>query len=305
MNPRVAVVGSANVDVVVQVPRHPRAGETVLGGDARRSPGGKGANQAVAAAKAGGVETTFIGALGRDEPAELLLGSLARAGVRVDLVDRVDAATGTALITVTPDGDNAIAVAPGANSHLRIDARRAARIAEADVVLLQLEIPVEALRSAMAARRPEARVVLNAAPSLPLPADVWRQVDVLVVNETEAAEAAGPGATVPDRDPVVLATTLLDRVPAVVVTLGAAGSVVAERGTAPEQVPPFPVRAADTTGAGDTYCGVLAAALAEGRTPTAAARLATAAAALSVTRAGAQEAIPTAARVRELAAHAG
>ncbi|RPF23399.1 ribokinase [Myceligenerans xiligouense] len=311
MGGRVVVVGSANVDVVVEVPHHPRDGETVLGGDVRRTPGGKGANQAVAATRGGGAETTFVGAVGRDESAELLLSSLERAAVRTDLVDRVDAATGTALITVAPDGGNAIAVAPGANSHVRVDAARSARIAEADVVLLQLEIPVDVVRSAAAAKRPDGRVVLNAAPSRRLPAGVWSLVDILVVNETEAADLAGglPGPTTTGTglddttvDPAALVEALLDRVPAVVVTLGAEGSLVAERGKRPLAIPALPVRAVDTTGAGDTYCGVLAAALSRGASLDDAARLATAAGALAVTCPGAQDAIPTAADVAALAA---
>ncbi|GAB3158079.1 ribokinase [Myceligenerans halotolerans] len=305
MGGRVVVVGSANVDVVVEVPHHPRGGETVLGGDLRRTPGGKGANQAVAAARAGGADTTFVGALGQDDAAELLLSSLERAGVRTDLVERVDAATGAALITVAPDGGNAIAVAPGANSHVRIDTARSARITEAAVVLLQLEIPLDAVRSAVAATRPDALVVLNAAPSRRLPDDVWFRIDILVVNETEAADltddlaAERTGRT--DRDATALATALLVHVPAVVITLGGAGSLVAERGSTPVMIPAFPVRVVDTTGAGDTYCGVLAAALSRGASLHVAAGLAAAAGALTVTRPGAQDAIPTAAEVAALA----
>ena len=150
----VVVVGSANVDLVVDVPRHPGGGETILGGDLRRSPGGKGANQAVAAARAGGADTSFVGALGHDESGELLLASLDGAGVRTDLVERVEAPTGTALITVSPDGENAIVVAPGANSHVRIGAAQAERLGAADVVLAQLEIPLDVVLAAAAVRRP-------------------------------------------------------------------------------------------------------------------------------------------------------
>ena len=117
---RVVVVGSANVDLVVPVDRHPGPGETVLGGDLRRTPGGKGANQAVAAARAGGADTTLVAALGHDDAAELLLESLTSAGVRTDAVQRVDAPTGTALITVSPDGENAIVVAAGANGRVEL-----------------------------------------------------------------------------------------------------------------------------------------------------------------------------------------
>ncbi|NIH84383.1 ribokinase [Amycolatopsis granulosa] len=294
MTGQVVVVGSANVDLVVEVPRHPGGGETILGGDLRRSPGGKGANQAVAAARAGGAETTFAGALGTDESAELLLASLERAGVRTDLVSRVDAPTGTALITVSPDGENAIVVAPGANARLALTDAQVHRIAHADVVLAQLEIPLGVVRAAAAARRPGAVMALNAAPSRDLPADLWDVVDLLIVNEHEAADLARTGGSPED-----LARVLLDLVPAVVITLGAEGSLVAERDAEPVRIPGERVAAVDTTGAGDTFCGVLAAALARGLALPEAAWIAGVAAALAVTRPGAQDAVPTAAEVAE------
>lgn len=297
---RVVVVGSANVDLVVDVPRHPAGGETILGGDLRRTPGGKGANQAVAAARAGGADTTFVGALGRDESAELLLTSLTGAGVRTDTVDRVDAPTGTALITVSPDGENAIVVAPGANAHVAVGAQ-AERIAAADVVLAQLEIPFDAVLAAARARRAGALFVLNAAPSRALPDELWGEIDVLVVNEHEAADLVGMVAATPED----LAAALLTRVPAVVVTLGAAGSLVAGRGGGLLRVPAARVDAVDTTGAGDTYCGVLAAALARSTELVESARLAGAAGALAVTRPGAQDAVPDAADVVALAERLG
>ncbi|MEV0069060.1 MULTISPECIES: ribokinase [unclassified Amycolatopsis] len=289
MTGSVVVVGSANVDLVVDAPRPPRAGETILGGRLRRSPGGKGANQAVGAALAGGAHTTFVGALGEDEAGDLILLSLGGAGVRTDLVARTKAATGTAFITVSPDGENAIVVAPGANERVRIGEVEAARIATADVVLAQLEIPLAVVRAAAAARKPGALFVLNAAPSRELPADVWAALDVLVVNEHEAADLGG-------------LETLLDRVPAVVVTLGGDGCLVAERAGEPVRVPGIRVTTVDTTGAGDTFCGVLAAGLAEGRPLADAARLACVAGALAVTRPGAQAAVPTAEEVAALAA---
>ncbi|MBD7998231.1 ribokinase [Oerskovia gallyi] len=299
----VVVVGSANVDLVVDVPRHPGGGETILGGDLRRSPGGKGANQAVAAARAGGADTTFVGALGRDESGELLLASLDRGGVRTDLVERTTAPTGTALITVSPDGENAIVVAPGANSHVRIGPEQAERIGAADVVLAQLEIPLDVVLAAGAARRPGAVLALNAAPSRDLPDEMWAALDLLIVNEHEARDLAGEAAA--PTDPVDaaehLAATLLARVPAVVVTLGGAGCLVAQRGSAPVRVPAPRVDAVDTTGAGDTFCGVLAAALAGGSTLVDAARTASFAGALAVTRPGAQDAVPTADEVTTFA----
>ncbi|MFI5610989.1 ribokinase [Amycolatopsis sp. NPDC051903] len=290
MTGTVVVVGSANADLVVDVPRPPRAGETILGGRLRRSPGGKGANQAVGAALAGGAHTTFIGALGEDEAADLILLSLGGTGVRTDLVARTKTPTGTAFVTVSPDGENAIVVAPGANEHVRIGEAEAARIAAADVVLAQLEIPLDVVRAAAAARNPGALLVLNAAPSRVLPDDVWAALDVLVVNEHEAADLGGS------------AEELLKRVPAVVVTLGGDGCLVAERGREPVRVPGIRVTTVDTTGAGDTFCGVLAAGLAQGRPLAAAARLACVAGALAVTRPGAQAAVPTAEEVAALAA---
>jgi ribokinase len=289
---RVVVVGSANVDVVVDVPRHPRGGETILGGEVRRSPGGKGANQAVAAARAGGADTVLVGALGSDDGAELLLRSLAGSGVRTSGVRRVGAPTGTALITVTPDGENAIVVAPGANDHVTVDDDARGLIAAADVILVQLEIPVETVIAAAAARRPGVPIVLNAAPSRELPEGVWRAVDVLVVNEHEAADLAGRGGKNPAQEPAELARELLARVPAVVVTLGGDGALVARRGHGDVRVAGIDVDVVDTTGAGDTFCGVLAAELARGADLADAARVAGVAGALAVTRAGAQESVP-------------
>ncbi|UOZ11919.1 ribokinase [Amycolatopsis sp. WQ 127309] len=282
MSGRVVVVGSANVDLVVDVPRHPHGGETVLGDRLRRSPGGKGANQAVAAAWAGGADTSFVGALGDDEAADLLLVSLGGAGVRTDLVARVDAPTGTAFVTVDPGGENAIVVAPGANDLLQLNDKHAERIAQADVVLAQLEIPLDVVTEAAAAREAGALFVLNAAPSRALPPELWGAVDILVVNEHEAADLTGTPEA------------LLDRVPVAVVTLGGEGCVVLRREREPVHVNGIPVQVIDTTGAGDTFCGVLAASLARGLDVEAATRLACAAGALAVTRPGAQTAVPSA-----------
>jgi ribokinase len=287
----VVVVGSANVDLVVPVERHPAGGETVLGGTLTRTPGGKGANQAVAAARAGGAATSMVGAVGRDDAADLLLASLTGAGVDVGAVARTDVPTGTALITVDAAGENAIVVAPGANGQVAVDAAARALLSDADVVLAQLEIPLDVVLEAARARRTGVPLVLNAAPSRDLPDALWREVDVLVVNEHEARDLAGPGTADPGR-------SLLHRVPAVVVTLGGAGSVVLRRGAPDVRVPGRRVTVVDTTGAGDTFCGVLAAGLARGADLAAAARSAGAAAALAVTRPGAQAAVPTAAECR-------
>lgn len=301
----VVVVGSANLDEVVAVPRHPGAGETILGGDLIRSPGGKGANQAVASARAGDHPTVFIGAVGEDEGARVLLDSLQRAGVDTSLVSRVPGASGTALITVSPDGENAIVVAPGANRQVRIGAAEAAALRGAGAVLAQLEIPIETILAAADACRDEAPLLLNAAPSAALPDALWRRVDVLIVNEHEAADLTGGDP----HDAEALATELLRRVPAAVVTLGSRGCLVAERGESAPRITALAghaVNAIDTTGAGDTFCGVLAARVASGADLVSAAGAGSAAAALAVTRPGAQEAVPTAAEVeRMLASGAG
>lgn len=296
MSSTVVVVGSANVDLVVPVPRHPNPGETILGGTLTRTAGGKGANQAVGAARAGGATTSFIGALGRDESSELLLASLREAGVDTGAVQRRDAPTGTAIITVTPDGENAIVVAPGANADLTLeDSAARHRLARADVVLGQLEIPLDVLTAAARLRRPGARFILNTAPARSLPEEVWDGVDVVVANEHEATELTGSD------DLTEALTGLRRRAPTVVLTLGARGCVVAEAGQQPVIVATPTVRAVDTTGAGDTFCGVLAATLATGVDVVAAARLAVAAGALAVTRPGAQTAVPDVAEVRDLA----
>jgi ribokinase len=276
----------------------------VLGGNLRRTPGGKGANQAVAAARAGGADTWFLGALGRDDGAGLLLRSLTAAGVHEDLVARVDGATGTALIWITEDGENTIIVAPGANTDVAVSDAAAARIAGADAVLAQLEIPVETVLAAARARRDGAIFVLNAAPSRNLPPQLWDEIDVLVVNVHEARDLArttGTGTGDDVATPAQLAMSLLERVPAAVITLGGDGALVAERGSAPVSVAAPTIVPVDTTGAGDAFCGVLAAALTGGTPLADAARLASAAGALTATRPGAQAAVPTAAETAELA----
>lgn len=300
MSAEVVVVGSANADLVVTVDRHPGPGETVLGGDLHSTPGGKGANQAVAAARAGDAPTVFVGALGTDDAGEMLLASLAGAGVDTSLVARTPTPSGTAFIIVGPGGENAIVVAPGANRQVSVSPRAATRIGRAAVVLAQLEIPVETVVAAARARRPGALMVLNAAPSRELPDELWRELDVLVVNEHEAADLAGLAA-----EPGALAASLLARVPAVVVTLGADGCLVAARDEAAVTIPSPVVEAVDTTGAGDTFCGVLAAGLARGEDLVAASRRAVAAAALAVTRPGAQQAVPTAAETEAALATGG
>lgn len=272
----VTVVGSGNVDLVSQVERIPEPGETVLSTGFATHAGGKGNNQATAAARSG-ASTTFVGAFGDDDNGTRLLASLADAGVRT-LVRTSAEPTGTALITVSATGENAIVVNAGANATLTdLTPEERSAIAGADLVLLQLEIPLETVTSA--ARIASGRVVLNAAPAQPLPDDLLAAVDLLVVNEHEAASLGG-------------ADHLLTVVSGLVVTLGAKGALVRTRDTTTE-VPGIPVDVVDTTGAGDTFCGALVAALDERIPLDDAVRFATVAAALSVRRAGAVPAIPT------------
>jgi ribokinase len=277
----IAVVGSINLDLVVGVERHPAPGETVVGGDCRQLPGGKGANQAVAAARLGSA-VAMVGRVGDDVQGAWLRGALAadRVDVRQVRVDR-DAPTGTALIAVDARGENTIVVSPGANA--RVSARDVAKagelVSEADVVLLQHEVPPEAVAAAIAAAG--GLVVLNPAPARGLAGPV----DVLVPNRGELEALAGGSG-----DPVMLARSIASA-RAVVVTLGAEGAVVVE-GERAERVPAPEVKVVDTTGAGDAFCGALAQALADGAQLVEAARWAVRVAAVSVTRHGAQGGLP-------------
>lgn len=284
----IAVLGSTNMDLVAYVPKAPRLGETVTGTAFRTVPGGKGANQAVAAARLGGT-VVMIGAVGADEFGVRLRSALAAAGVGTAGLRTVEGASGTAHITVDDEGGNSIVVIPGANARVTgLEAGDDSRIAAAGALLLQLELPLEAvLAGALAARAHGVRTVLTPAPARPLPAELLAATDLLVPNEHEAASLTGL------TDPHRAAAALLDEVPEVVVTLGAAGVLYAARGRAPLTVPAPRVRAVDTTAAGDTFVGALAVALGEGRPMPDALRWASAAAALSVQRPGAQVSMPT------------
>jgi len=301
--PNVVVVGSANVDLIAKAARLPRAGETVLGHSLRMAPGGKGANQAVACARLG-LPTGFVGRVGRDAFGDLLLRTLAAAGISAEQVVRdAEAPSGVAMIAVDAQGHNTILVAQGANARLTAEDVAAGMAAlAADALLLQLEVPLPAVeRAAAIARARGTRVVLNPAPACALPAALLRQVDVLTPNQSELALLAG--RPVGDRaEAEQAARSLLERGPqAVVVTLGADGALVVGAGGA-RHVPGFRVDAVDTTGAGDAFNGALAVALVEGRDLVEAARFANAAGALATTALGAQEALPTRAEVERLLA---
>ncbi|GAA3997629.1 ribokinase [Allokutzneria multivorans] len=288
---KVVVIGSANADLVVALNRRPGPGETVMGADLVVSPGGKGANQAVAAGMLG-APVVFLGAVGEDEHGELLLGSLRGAGVDVAHVARPDRPTGNAYIMVTPDGENSIVVSPGANSAVAeadVDAARGV-LAEAAVMVLSLEIPLSTVAHAVAsAAELGVRPVLNLSPTAELPDEVLAALDPLVVNEHEAAWLLGA-----EGSPEDLATRLLDVGPrSVVVTIGAKGAVVADRAGV-HTVPSPQVKPVDTTGAGDAFTGALAGRLAAGEDLVEAARFAVRVAATSVTRHGAQPSYPRA-----------
>ena len=286
------VVGSANLDLVVTAPALPRPGETVLGGSFTTVPGGKGANQAAAAALAGG-RVGFIGAVGDDDFARPLRDNLVAAGVDVSRLRTVPGPSGVALIAVDQHAENLIVVAPGANTALTdLTAEDRAAIAGAGVLLCQLEVPVETVAEAAAVARANGTVVvLNAAPARQLPAEVLSTVDVLVVNEGEAEVLAGRPAKPGD---------LLDLVPRVVLTLGARGAAYADRDGLRLDVAAPRVRAVDTTAAGDAFTGALAVAWAEGRPVEAAIRWACAAGAVCATRPGASSALPTRAEIEAL-----
>ncbi|WP_256105748.1 ribokinase [Streptomyces sp. ODS05-4] len=283
----IVVLGSANMDLVAYAGRLPGPGETVTGRDFRTAPGGKGANQAVAAVRAG-AEVSMIGAVGSDPYGSALRASLESAGVDTDLLRTVEGPSGTAHVTVDDDGRNTIVVVPGANGAVEsLLPGDDTLIATADALLLQLELPLSAVvEGAQAARRHGVRTVLTPAPAVPLPPELLGATDLLVPNQHEAAALTGIA------DPHGAAEALLRQVPQTVITLGAAGSLHAARGAEPVMVPAPEVDAVDTTAAGDTFTGVLAVALAEGRPVRDALAWASSAAALSVQRLGAAPAMP-------------
>ncbi len=285
----VVVVGSINMDLVVTTPHIPTPGETVLGGSFSTLPGGKGANQAVAAARAGAA-VTMVGRVGLDAFGDTLRAGLVDEGIDVTHVgtEKHDP-TGVALISVADTGENAIVVAPGANSMIRTvhvdDAARAGVFGPNSYVLVQLEIPIDVMaHAAQVAQRAGSTVILNPAPAKDLPASLWEHVEVVIANETEIHQLGGIDA-------------LTARVATVVETLGGDGIVVHHNGET-RSIESLQVQVVDSTGAGDCFCGWFAAELAAGNDVFAAAALANVAAGLSVTRLGARTS-PTLAEVGE------
>jgi ribokinase len=289
--PRIVVLGSANMDLVVTVARAPARGETVTGRTFHTVPGGKGANQALAAARAGG-EATFLGAVGDDAYGAEIRALLSADGIDVSGLAVSTEPTGTAHIVVDASGGNSIVVVPGANGTVTTltDPHRVA-IAGADVLLLQLELPlVLVVEAATFAQANGVRTVLTPAPVVPLPDELLASVDLLVPNEHEAAALLGDvsGRT----SPQAAATVLSGRTTDVLLTLGDQGSVYYTSGAASVEVPAVKVEAIDTTAAGDTFVGAFAVAQSEGRPVADAMHWASAAAALSVQRLGASASMP-------------
>jgi len=295
IHPPVLVIGSSNTDLIIAVDRIPKPGETVLGGTFRRAAGGKGANQAVAAARAGGA-VTFVGRVGRDENGEAAVAALAADGIGAKHVIRdARAPSGVALIFVGENGENSIAVASGANDRLGPGDVRKARGAfrAARVVLLQLESRMETAAAAIGlAAAANVPVILNPAPARSLPARLLRRICVLTPNAGEAGLLTGVEVTGEATARKAAEKLLARGAQNVVITMGARGAFVAGKNLR-QFIPGFRVSAVDATGAGDVFNGALAVAMAEGRSLPEAARFASAAAAISVTRPGAQPSAPT------------
>lgn len=291
----VVVVGSVNADLVARVDRHPAPGETLLGTDAVVLPGGKGANQAVAAARAG-ASTALVGAVGTDAFASPALAGLRAAGVDLTSLAVHDGPTGIAVVTVAADGENTIVVVPGANGRMDADAvaEHGERVAAAAVVVVQGEIPRGGTERAASLTR--GRLLLNLAPVIDVDPAVLHAADPLVVNEHEAVlalrtldrDADAAHLRTPQDEERVVARLLAHGVRSVVLTLGGRGAQVAAPGHGPVRLPAPSVEVVDTTGAGDAFVGVLAAHLAAGDDLVTASRAAVEAGSRAVGRAGAQ-----------------
>jgi ribokinase len=290
----VVMAGALNADLCLRVGRLPAPGETVAGRDPEILPGGKASNQAVAAARLGG-QVRLVGAVGDDENGRMLRAQATAAGVDVGYVRVLSrAATGQAIIAVDDDGENTIILVPGANGAIEPAGIPAGAFADAAVVCLSLEVPLPVVqRAADLAAAAGATVVLNPSPFQPLPDSLLAAVDVLIVNQVEAAQLTGTGETGGQASVTALRTALAPHgITRFVVTRGAAGSLVSDGG-ARAGIPATPARAIDTTGAGDAFTGALAVELARGNSLADAAARASVVAAFSTTRRGAQPSYPT------------
>lgn len=301
MKASIVVVGSSNTDMIVKIDRIPRPGETRLGGEFITAAGGKGANQAVAAAKAGGA-VTLIARVGQDMFGEKAVAGLVENGVNVNHVSYDKCPSGVALIFVGDDGENSIAVSSGANAKLSpADVRKAKAVfANADVVVMQLETPLDAIQAAAdLAAAQDAPVILNPAPAQPLPDKLLKKISIITPNETEAELLTGVKCT-SDAACARAAQRLLRKgVETVIITLGPKGAFVASS-SIQQRVAGFKAKAVDTTAAGDTFNGALAVALAEGTPIIEAVRFANAAASIAVTRLGAQPSAPSRKEIEKL-----
>ncbi len=294
MSKKIVVIGSCNTDMVINMDRLPLPGETLLGGRFFMNSGGKGANQAVAAARLGG-KITFIAKVGNDPFGIRSIDQYKAEGIGTKhvLIDK-EHPSGVALILVDAHGENSIAVASGANANLTpqdVDEARAV-IEEGDIVLMQLETPIETVeRAALIGKQMGKKVILNPAPAQSLSSSLLGCLYMLIANETEAEFISG--IQIVDMDSVARAADIIcsKGVENVVITLGSKGAFVKERG-AYHQVPALKVKAVDATAAGDTFCGAICVALAEGKSITEAVEFANRAAAVSVTRMGAQSSLP-------------
>lgn len=292
-NKKILVIGSSNTDMTIKGDRLPKPGETVIGGEFKMGPGGKGANQAVAAKRLGG-DVSFVCKVGNDIFGDNALSGYRREGLDISHVLRSSKPSGTALILVDDSGENVISVAAGANGDLTpgdIEGMRDV-IASADYLILQLEIPVPSIvAAAKIAHEAGVYVILNPAPACELPLEVFRYISLITPNQTEASIMTG--IQVSDEDSLSEAVSALMTlgVKDVVVTLGSKGSLVCTGGEK-VMVPARKVKAVDATAAGDTFCGALCVALSEGKTLVEAAFFATAASALTVQKMGAQDSIP-------------
>jgi len=286
---KILVIGSSNTDMTIKAPRIPVPGETILGGEFKMGPGGKGANQAVAAARLGG-EVTFVCKVGRDIFGQKALEGYKADGINTDHTLFSDKPSGTALILVDDEGENIISVAPGANGDISIDDIESIRpvIEQADFVVLQLEIPVEAVvKAAEIAHKAGAYVILNPAPASSLPEEIYRNISLITPNQTEITLLTGISG---DNEAAIIKLSQMG-VKDVVLTLGSKGSAV-WNGEGIDIVPALKVKAVDATAAGDTFAGALTVALSEGKTLKEAAGFATRAAAMTVQKLGAQASIP-------------